>query len=195
MKYYNFINQQPKFYSAINSCLHLIAQQGKNIIGIELGLFTGDSHVCLLQACTNIKTLYGVDFWEPYSDYIESNDLNKPDYTNYEKDVEWAELVCRHRIKWSGKKDKSVIIKDHTDNAVKKFKNNYFDFIFLDSYLSYEQVKNDLKIWYPKLKKGGLYIGHDYHTESVQRAVFEYREKNNINNHMSVFEECFVWKK
>jgi len=195
MKYYDFIHQQRKFISPINSCLHLIAQQGKDIVGIELGLFSGDSFACILQACTNIKTLYGVDVWKPYSDYVVSGDLNKPDYTNYEKEVEWAEMTCRHRVKWSGHKDKAVIIKDYTDNAVKKFKNNYFDFIFLDSYLSYEQAKNDLKVWYPKLKKDGLYIGHDYYTQSIQQAVKEYREENNINNHMSIYDECFVWRK
>lgn len=195
MKYYDFIHQQKKFISPINSCLHLIAQQGKNIVGIELGLFSGDSFACILQACTNVKKLYGVDIWKPYSDYVVSGDLNTPDYTNDQKVVEWAEMTCHHRIKWSGYKDKAVIIKDYTDNAVKKFKNNYFDFIFLDAYLNYEHAKNDLKVWYPKLKKGGLYIGHDYHTHSIQQAVKEYREENNINNHMSVYDECFVWRK
>lgn len=64
-------------------------------------------------------------------------------------------------------------IKDFSQNAAYKFKNETFDFIFLDAEHSYGCVLNDLNTWYPKLKKTGIFAGHDYRGE-VQQAVDEF---------------------
>jgi len=48
-------------------------------------------------------------------------------------------------------------------------------FVFIDGSHHYEDVAADLAAWEPKIRKGGLFAGHD-HTESfpgVQRAVRE----------------------
>lgn len=42
------------------------------------------------------------------------------------------------------------------------FMGDYFDFIYLDADHSYDFVKRNLEEWYPKVKKGGLFAGHDY---------------------------------
>lgn len=53
--------------------------------------------------------------------------------------------------------------------------NQDFDMIFIDADHSYEAVKQDIEDWFPKLKKGGIIIGHDYHDfEGVKKAVHEY---------------------
>ena len=70
-----------------------------------------------------------------------------------------------------------------------------FDFIFLDAWLNYDQVKRELKDWYPKLKHGGLFIGHDYKSDAVATAVSQFREQYSIKSHMAVYDSTFVWKK
>jgi len=194
-KYYNFVWPSGRHVPDIKSIIHLIAQQGEGIVGMELGVCKCDSFVAVLQACKNVKTLYGIDKWEPYSDYLVSNDLNRPDYTNTQKDAEFFELISRHRVKWSGEEHRAKLIKKDSDEAVKDFPDEFFDFIFVDTYLTYEQVKNDLELWYPKVKKGGLFCGHDYDAETVQRAVAQFRYKHNINNYMSIYDSTFVWRK
>lgn len=36
------------------------------------------------------------------------------------------------------------------------------DFVFIDAAHDYDSVTRDLKAWYPKIKKGGIFAGHDY---------------------------------
>ena len=61
-----------------------------------------------------------------------------------------------------------------------------FDFIYLDARHDYEGIKEDLEAWWPLLKKGGLYAGHDFVEDGtnknglfgVQKAVKEFVERN-----------------
>jgi hypothetical protein len=49
------------------------------------------------------------------------------------------------------------------------------DFVFIDAAHDYESVKNDIQAWKPKVKRGGILAGHDYHSEwpGVVQAVDE----------------------
>ena len=47
-------------------------------------------------------------------------------------------------------------------------------FVFIDADHSYDAVLSDLKEWWPKLRKGGIFAGHDYGVKAwpgVKRAV------------------------
>lgn len=50
-----------------------------------------------------------------------------------------------------------------------------FDLIYLDSRHDYEWVRDEIRAWMPKVKKGGWISGHDYSPEfpGVQKAVAE----------------------
>jgi predicted O-methyltransferase YrrM len=50
------------------------------------------------------------------------------------------------------------------------------DFVFLDASNKYEDHLNYIKLWMPKIKKGGIIGGHDFYckTFGVERAVREY---------------------
>jgi predicted O-methyltransferase YrrM len=69
--------------------------------------------------------------------------------------------------------------------------NESLDFVFLDTCMTYEQEVQDLKDWYPKVKKGGLFSGHDWNCSAVQRAVNEFIETNKLTQQLSVFDN--VW--
>ncbi len=54
------------------------------------------------------------------------------------------------------------------------------DLVFIDADHSYDAVKTDLASWAPKVRKGGIIAGHDYHADAfpgVVKAVDEYFEK------------------
>jgi hypothetical protein len=38
----------------------------------------------------------------------------------------------------------------------------YFDGVFLDTTHTYEDTKREIGAWMPKIKKGGIFAGHDY---------------------------------
>ena len=51
------------------------------------------------------------------------------------------------------------------------------DFIFIDADHQYKGVREDLELWYPKIRDGGLIGGHDYghkHHKGVKEAVDEF---------------------
>ena len=65
-------------------------------------------------------------------------------------------------------------IRGWTNEVHKQFANETFDLIFLDCDHQYESVKEDLKNWEHKVKKGGIFCGHDYVSwEGVGRALNE----------------------
>lgn len=188
--YYNFKNA----LTDVRSVIHLIGMEGPNLIGLELGVDRAESHCTILQNCPNVKKLYGIDAYEPYTDFMNPKGEG-PLNSVGPAEIEVIEWTAHHNIRWSGEEHRSEIWKGRTEDLHKRTDNETFDFIFMDAWLSYEQVCRELNDWYPKLKKGGLFIGHDYDCERVSLAVAQFREAYSIDNHMSVYDSMFVWRK
>ena len=47
-------------------------------------------------------------------------------------------------------------------NLASHFKDEYFDFLYIDSCTSYLDALQKIGIWWPKIKKGGWLAGHDW---------------------------------
>jgi predicted O-methyltransferase YrrM len=62
--------------------------------------------------------------------------------------------------------------------AAIQFEDNSIDFVFLDASHEYEDIKADIKAWYPKVKPGGLFAGHDYAWDGVNKAVKEFAQEH-----------------
>lgn len=84
------------------------------------------------------------------------------------------------------------IYREYSFNAVKYFKDNYFDLVYIDADHSYEGCLRDLEDWYPKVKKGKFLLGDDYRVYEgkgkrvgikfgVIEAVNEFAKKNNLD--------------
>ncbi len=61
-------------------------------------------------------------------------------------------------------------------NASCKFNDHFFDFGMLDSSHTYPQTKAEIKLWWSKIKDGGILAGHDIFSEEnpgVREAVEE----------------------
>ena len=50
---------------------------------------------------------------------------------------------------------------------------NSLDFVFIDASHIYKYVAEDIDLWEPKVKKGGLVSGHDLDFPDVKKAVAE----------------------
>ena len=69
-----------------------------------------------------------------------------------------------------------TVIPSLSENAVECFEDEELSFIFIDASHHYEDVKKDIQLWLPKLKKNGIIAGHDYFTHvhpGVKQAVDE----------------------
>lgn len=54
------------------------------------------------------------------------------------------------------------LIRKTSIEAVKDFKDESLDFIYIDACHQYQEVSRDLGMWYPKVRVGGIVSGHDY---------------------------------
>lgn len=76
--------------------------------------------------------------------------------------------------------------------ASKLYEDESIDVVFLDASHEYQDVLNDLIAWYPKVKRGGIFSGHDYPTwQQVVKAVDEFFPSRNF----TVSENCWIHTK
>lgn len=59
------------------------------------------------------------------------------------------------------------LVKDYSVNAAKLFPDGCFDVVYIDGNHSREAVEADVAAWWPKLKSGGLFAGHDCYNAKV----------------------------
>lgn len=73
--------------------------------------------------------------------------------------------------------------------AAKLFEDKSLDFVFIDASHQYEDVKNDILAWKPKMKNGGILAGHDYtsYWTGVVQAVNEI-----LPNNFYTIESCWI---
>jgi len=146
--------------------------------GCEIGVYKGDFSIKILEN-TNLSKLYLIDPWKHLDSY---NDISN--HNNNEFDL----ILEGVKNKIENHKDRVEIVRDLSENAVLNFKDNYFDFLYLDADHSYEASKKDIAMWYSKVKPGGIFSGHDYLNGSlpqgefgVKRAIDKFSEEHNLN--------------
>lgn len=96
----------------------------------------------------------------------------------------------------SGYIDKISLHVTDTNKFLTTVEDEYYDFIFIDCHLSYNQLYSDLEKWLPKVKSGGIISGHDYMSVETYYAVKNFRELNSITDKMyRAHNDCFLWFK
>jgi hypothetical protein len=69
----------------------------------------------------------------------------------------------------------AVWIRKKSEDAVNDVE-EHLDFVYIDGNHDYEYVKKDIALYYPLVKYGGVFGGHDYGPwMGVTRAVDEFR--------------------
>ena len=70
-------------------------------------------------------------------------------------------------------------------DAVKDFKDESLDFVYIDANHGYESTKEDIREWSKKVKKGGIVSGHDYVKKNGYGVIEAVGELN---------EDVTIWK-
>jgi SAM-dependent methyltransferase len=144
--------------------------QVKDGVFVEVGSWKGRSAAFLGVEIINsgkpIK-LYCVDTWKGS---IEHQDMDC-----VKSDALYDEFIN------NTKPLESVIIPLRLSSvaAAEQFADDSVDFVFIDASHEYEDIKADIAAWYPKVKPGGLFAGHDYNWTGVRRAVDEFASDKN----------------
>ncbi len=153
--------------------------KNKPVRGVELGVYKGKNAERFLSML-NIEYLDLIDLWEtpPYV----------ADKGRYEQFFEDVKSLFRNYINVK-------LWRANTTSITQYFEDESLDFVYVDADHLYEGCKRDLDAWYPKLKKGGLIIVHDYYCcEGVNRAVYDFVMENNIKV-SKVFDAIGIYDK
>lgn len=86
---------------------------------------------------------------------------------------------------------KYIPIRGESKDVCGNFDDEVLDVVFIDATHTYEAVKDDINIWLPKVKKGGILAGHDYEPAhpGVVKAVDELLPDKEIMNY------CWIYHK
>lgn len=119
--------------------------------GVEVGSWKGIYANQILRHWSG--KLYLVDVWKNLDIGVYSDQSNQFDYKNIIID-------CIDNIK--NHEDRCFMIRCDSKNAAELFDDESLDFVYIDANHKYEFVKEDISLWYPKVRKGGIVAGHDY---------------------------------
>lgn len=117
--------------------------------GVEVGSFKGEFARTILEKWQG--TLYMVDAWYELEDYNDMSNIG----LNQDAYLEAMRSINEFR-------DRAYMLRCLSKQAVDLFPDESLDFVYIDANHEYSYVVEDIKLWYPKVKKGGIVAGHDY---------------------------------
>lgn len=133
-----------------------ILQKENMTVGAELGVQKGIFTVQMLKRWPSCKEYHLVDLWAQQENYV--------DIANVGAGIQEERYneTLRNTNNW---KDKIHVCRNYTSECVKEMPDSYFDFIYVDARHDFKGVYEDMVDWWPKLRKGGIFAGHDYVTQ------------------------------
>ncbi|CAF0946163.1 unnamed protein product, partial [Didymodactylos carnosus] len=139
-------------YASRNQFAELIANE-RLTTGAEIGVQKGIFSEILLRNWTNCAEYHAIDLWahqKIYSDIANvRDDLQETNYQMARQRLKRFEKVLHYHRNFS-------------NLAVVELKDDSLDFIYIDARHDYVGVREDLKLYWPKLKRNGIFAGHDY---------------------------------
>lgn len=153
-----------------------------NLTGVEIGVFRGNHAMSYLR-CLDIKRVFLIDPYTKYEDYDQLTlDL-----------LRVGEERARRKLKCY--KNKIIWIKNMAAEAVDIFDDESLDFVYIDGNHQYRFVMEDMTLYYPKVKKGGLFSGHDYVPKPgrVFEAVNKFCKDNDLKLEIGGID-WWAWK-
>jgi len=151
-------------YGDIEILTHFALQMPPNARIAEIGSFLGLSGLLMAKALYGSgkygARIYCIDTWEG-SDEHQSMEIIR-NGTFFE--------LFKSNITESGLLNYFTPIRQNSIIAARDFPDQSMDMIFIDGDHSFSGCLADLRAWYPKLKPGGVFLGHDGELE-VRRAI------------------------
>lgn len=139
--YLEYLYEKELFLDAIKD--RLLKPKRSKFYGCEIGVLYGETSFFFLREFENLN-LTGIDPLIP--DSMESSLIGNIE--TIEKNIGIY-------------KDRWQFYQDYSFNIHNKFKNESFDFVFIDGDHTYDAVSQDFELYLPKVKNGGLVFMHD----------------------------------
>jgi predicted O-methyltransferase YrrM len=165
---------------------------------LEIGCWTGQSTAVI---CAYLRSLPHWNGRVHVIDPFEGTSDSKLPQLAKEYDIR---AIFEHNMKMLGFEKFIEVHQGLSQDKFFLFPNNSFDFIFVDGDHKYSGVIKDLELYWPKLRPGGIMIGHDYDSNAwderfienefaenkhhgVIKAVNEFFDVDSIEHHSHFF--------
>lgn len=177
---------------------HVLNQLGLGGTGVEIGVREGLFSEHLAQHW-NGTLLYSIDPWREFSEseYVDSANVSQ------NKQDELYRTTIKRLLPYT---EKSVIWRLTSKEAASLIPDGSLDFCYLDADHSARAIREDIQLWFVKVRRGGVLGGHDYipdgtysfGTFGVHSAVNEFVKAENLDLILSKetpFRSWFVIKR
>ena len=119
-------------------------------VGAEIGTDNGRYTKWLFIKNRGVK-IYCIDPYLAYEDYVESHQRGQEDMDQHFENAK--QRLAQFNVEF---------IRKPSMEAVKDFKDESLDFVFIDGNHTFQYVVNDIAEWEKKVRPGGIVSGHDY---------------------------------
>jgi hypothetical protein len=151
-------NEIPGWFAYEELYDKMVEVANDNCVFVEVGAWFGKSTNHLAKKIRESKKnihFTTVDTWKGTDD----EDIHQTIVGSFSGDI-FYEFI--DNTIYSNNYGQIETIKDTSRNAANNFANNSIDYIMLDAGHSYDALKDDLNVWYNKVKPGGIVSGDDY---------------------------------
>ncbi len=144
-------------------------------VAIEVGSWLGGSTRDIAKLMPEEGIVYAIDTWK-------GSEEHQPGEVCYHMPIDLLFRQFLSNVIHENLQHKIIPVKLASAEAAKKLAllNLKADFIYLDAAHDYENIKQDLNVWYPFLKEGGVFCGDDFFHPPIARAVHEFAMENNL---------------
>lgn len=166
----------PGWFNWENLYDEIVAELDNGSRIVEVGSWMGQSVIYLAQQVAISKKdikINAVDIWDMSYDY-------EPFHSMFEKAKSLnTDLYGLFTLNLETFNVSNLVnpLMMNSVTASEEFEKETVDVVFIDANHSYEAVRDDLRAWWPKIKKGGIMTGHDYFNpppDGVKQAVDEF---------------------
>jgi hypothetical protein len=142
---------------AFLNCLGLVNE------GVEVGVQAG-AHAAAFLKIWNGRRLHLVDNWDSQvigervsaQFYVDIANINGSEIRALHRSN------CEARLATEVSRGRARIVMSESTAAAVEMKDGSLDFVYLDARHDFMGVVADVQAWWPKVKVGGVFAGHDY---------------------------------
>jgi len=137
----------------------LVDDLPEGLIMAEVGSYAGESTAVFAR---KVLKIYAVD---PWVNYVENNPTQQVVMNDLAEAEAAFDMMARGFTN-------IVKLKKYSHEAVSVFQDGSLDLVYIDGNHEYKHVCEDIRLWLPKIKRGGIISGHDYYyVDNIYRDV------------------------
>ena len=173
------------YYGVISDIINLNNFKSFAEIGVAFG-----GHLEEILTNTKIEKCYAIDSYRLSK--TTTDNFQKKDNT-YFNQMDYDDLYLFTKDRLSRLGDRVTFIREDSQESLRHINDGSLDMVFIDAEHSYDGVKNDIRNWIKKIKKGGIISGHDYEHPNfpgVKIAIDESIDEFNLDINI---ERGYVW--